>query len=464
MDLTPETALAAANAAVALVESEVGDTTKQVVARGGAGGTVLYGGYSDLLEPNKEIAGAAWYGRPGQPGIVAEMVRDPHVRESLGAIVGNLLQGLWAFEPAPKVDDVELAAEIADFCAWQFLEYLDWQSILESQSKCFRDGFSILEYTDDTRDLPPGRFPRHPGRNLGTVYSGFHHRPAWSITEFKANPTNEADLASVTQQSTNGPTVEIPATRFVRTTQEQEGAQYTGFPKLRSAYGPWKMKRVLLIVRMILHERTGAGVPSLELPEKVSKEEAAVANSLLENIRAHEKGSMTLPFGYKFSWNTNDGLGSVASALEAAIEKCDRDIAHNTSSGFMLLGGGSYALAEVQQTQHQISMDVHASSLARPWNRGSDGWSPVRRLVAVNYGEKAAMTMCPTLIVRNLPSRKWDKVIPLVTNAIAQGLITPDDQLEEWARVGVNAPKRDAATARELKGNAGATPAGQVAA
>lgn len=437
--------------------NERGTTTINPVPVGGAGGSVLLGAAGDYLEPNSEVAGDLWYGRPGHPGVIAEMMRDPHVRSSINGIVGNLRQGTWAFEAPQKVADPELAAEIADLCSWQFFELNDWPSTIETQARVFQYGFSILEYTDDTRRVPPGRFPRLKS-DMAIVYTGFHERPAWTITAFEPTKADESKLLYVTQQSLDGSQVNIEATRLIRTTQEQEGSKFTGFPVSRSAYGPWKMKRVLQVVRMFLHERTGAGLPSFTLPEKVSEDEARIAQALLENIRAHEKGSLTLPFGYTFSWNTNDGLGAVAAALEAAIEKCDKDIAHNTSSGFMLLGGGSYALAEVQQTQHQITSDVYASTLDRPWNRGLDGWSPVRRIVAMNYGEIIAESYTPNLVVKNLPTRRYDKTIPLLTNLVSTGVVTPDDKLEEWARTSLNAPIRDVATSRQLKGNIGATP------
>lgn len=442
---------------------ERGNLSAHPVALGGSGGSILTGTHGDILEPNQEVAGDLWYGRPGHPGVVAEMMRDPHVRSSISGIVGNLRQGTWAFEAAQKVADKELATEIADACTWQFFELIDWPSTIETQARVFQYGFSILEYTDTVRPTPPGRFPRLG--NSSVVYSGFHERPAWSITDFKPRTDDQSKLSYVVQQSTEyGAEVSIPASRLIRTTQEQEGSKFTGFPVARSAYGPWKMKRVLQVVRMFLHERTGAGLPSMTLPEKVvSEDEYRIAQSLLESIRAHEKGSLTLPHGYVFSWNTNDGLGSVASALEAAIEKCDKDIAHNTSSGFMLLGGGSYALAEVQQTQHQITADVFASTLERPWNRGLDGWSPVKRFVAVNYGEKIAESYSPLLVVRNLPTRRYDKTMPLLTNLVSAGIVTPDDKLEEWARVSLNAPARDVETSRELKGNIGATAQVEVA-
>lgn len=431
------------------------EETTRSVAIGGAG-TSIFSGNIDTLEPNSEVKGALWYGSPGRPGIVQKMVRDPHVRKSLGSIVGNLLQGIWDFVPAKASGArIKLANEIADLCRWQFFELIDWAQVLMDQLKCLRDGFSIHEFTDDARAIDVERFPLHPGNGIGVVYTGFHHRPAWTISRWIQSKTNTADLDGVVQylrgsDAERAGEVTIPASRLIRATQEQEGADYQGFALLRSAYGAWKSKVVLTIVQMILHERTGSGLPGMTLPAGVSPDspEVTKARSILEQIRSHEKGYVILPNGWSFSWNTNDGLGGVAQALEAAIERCNRDIAHNVGAVFMLLGSGtsangSYALAQTQKSQSQIDQEVFAHFILRVWNRGMDGWSPVKRFVRMNYGADAAEHLCPTMVVKNLPSREWAGVLPLLKQLVDAKVIVADEALEDWARVNLNAPARE---------------------
>ena len=74
-----------------------------------------------------------------------------------------------------------------------------------------------------------------------------------------------------------------------------------------------------------------------------------------------------------------------------------------------------------------------------------DGWSPVERLTRLNYGEEVAV---PQLVTRNMPTRDWSRVLPVIHNLSTSGVIRSDEKLEGFIRDVLRLPQRDQATER----------------
>lgn len=415
----------------------------------GAAGTLIAGGIIDDVDQNTDLRGDRWYGSPGKIGIAEKMLRDAHVKMSLDAIGGPLRAASWGFEPSSKS---AIDIEVAKFCEWAFFECIGWDQALRNILKYKYAGFSLVEMTDDAAKVPVDRFPLHPGGGAGVCVTGLHHRPAWSVYGWEQSKANPLQMEAFTQwvigsDAERSGFRKVPASRTLRFTENQDGANFAGLSTLRSAYGPWKIKHILMIVEGIKHERQGAGIPSIKLPEGATDEDIDTAQTILAEMRAHEKGFLILPHGYEFEWQTtSSGDGT---AISEAIERCNRDIAFNVAAGFMLLGltgkTGSFALANSQQGQFEIGLESDARFIAEVFNRGADGWSPVERIVRMNYGEEVGL---PRMIARNMPTRDWSKVLPVVHNLAMSRNLTPDDRTEAFIRDVLRMPQREPETAR----------------
>lgn len=416
--------------------------------RGGAG-TSIHSGILTDDDENAEVRGSRWYGEPGRIGWSQKMMRDPHVRQAHASRVDPLLGALWDFEPASEAPvDLEAAA----LARWVFFDRLSWTEFLRRVLLFHRDGFSLFEVTDDVVAIPRERFPLHPGRGRGIAITGFHHRPAWTLHGWLQSKRDPTQLDGI-EQYLQGSDVEdpgfttIPAEMLLRFTQEQEGANFAGFATNRSAFGPWKVKRMLMVLEAIMHERMGVATPMITLPEGVGPEDEEVdaAYQILAEMRSHEKGSMVLPGGFKFEWSQ----GGQNTNIRETIEACNRDIAFNGASGFKLLGlsggSGSYALAQSQQGSYELSLEGDASFVCDKINLGSDGWSPVERIIRLNYGPDVGI---PKLVVRNMPTRDWSKVLPLVAQLKTADIIRADDAFEVFMRWVLRLPRRDTKTTR----------------
>lgn len=429
-------------------------TQKATRSRAIAGaGTRIAAGVIDDIDPNRELRGSKWYGEPGKIGVSQRMMRDGHVRKSVGYLIDPIAAGLWFFKPGSKDPR---AIEAAALCQHGFIDSQDWASVLRiGLATPIRDGVGMAEMTDDVVSIDPARFPLHPGRGQAILPTGFHQIQASSVRRWNQRKGRPTELESIQQQLVGSDAetpglLTIPSDRFIRWTVDQEGGNFAGLALLRSAYGAYKLKLAFLTIRAIRLERQGVGIPMVDLPEDTTEADIEAAEQILAEMRAHEKGFAIWPFGYKFQWSVPGG--SMGGELEAAIESCNRDIAYNVGAGFMLLGlqgkTGSFALAQSQDGNYQVGLEGWARFFAVPFNRGVDGWSPVKRITVLNYGEDVAP---PILCVRNLPTKDWSKTLPLIPNLVNARVLTPDDELEEMIREVMVLPRMHRESARMLR-------------
>lgn len=411
-------------------------------------GTTLFAGLVDNVEPNTDVENELWYGDATTTGIAHKMERDAHVSRALQSVVDPILAAQWDFEPATR-EEIDL--EVADFCRFVFFECNSWRQTLRRASRYLRDGSAVLEVTDDVKPVPEARFPLHPGRGRGILITGFHDIPRRTVYRWKQSDADPRRIAGIIQMLGGSDVegfgfIDISADRLLRFSWQQEGANFDGVAPMRACYGPWKVKIMLTLVDAIRHEREGAGLPVMKLPENVTDEDVQEADDILSGIRSSHKGRLVLPAGYDFSFQTPNGS---PTQLEEAIKRCNFDIAHQFALGWMLLGtggNGSYALATEQRGQYALALESHAKFLEEIFNQGSDGFSPVERLVRLNYGQDVAL---PRLVARNLPTKDWTRVFPVVSSLIGSKAITPDDTLEQMMRDVLTLPSRDEETARE---------------
>lgn len=430
----------------------------------GGSGTVIYYGQIDDLELNPDVKGSLWYGDGRRMGVAQEMMRDAHVKRSVEAIIDPLLAAYWDFdEPSKEPAEVEAS----DYACWDFFENNNWERILRlGTTGLVRDGVSYFEWTDvSNRRVPTKRFPLHPGRGLGVSYSKAHHRPASTVYRFLQSAEDVERCAGIEQWLT-GSDVETPGTREInleggdllwRLTWDQEGADFAGLAPLRAAYSAFKCKRLLITLDMMRHEREGLGIPEITGPEaslvpearvdpSVAEEE--VVRKILRDIRSHESAYIYLPGGYSFQWRTSGGQ---STGLREAIEQCNRDIAYNLGVAWMLLGiagkTGSWALAQEQRGHYVLSLEKFARFWESALNNGLDGWSPVERLIRRNYGPDVGI---PKLVARNMPTRDWSKVLPLLPMLAKARLLKSDAVLRAFVRQVAYLPVEDPETAEEL--------------
>jgi hypothetical protein len=382
--------------------------------------------------------------------LAGKMLRDPHVRQSIEYIAGPLCAANWKFKPA---SNAPIDREVADACTWAFFEQLPWKQILRRTVQRYAAyGFSLIEITDDNRPVPTDRFPLHPGKGFALVPTGFHEVPASTIYRWHQSKLNGAQIEGITQHvvGSDGEAAgfrRIEADRLLRLTYDQEGGNFAGFSVLRSAYQPWKLKMAFVTLDAIKHDRTAVPFPVVEGSEDATDEDLDAAETILQEMRSHERGYLALPSGWKFRWE--GAGGSDAGNIRIAIEACNTDFAVNVSAGFTrlgLTGSGSYALGNTQQGVYHLAVKGHADFVSTGLYVGADGFSPVERFVRANYGDKVQV---PQVIVKNLPTRPALEIAKVYINGVTSGAFTADDPTEDEIRESLELGPRDPTTARK---------------
>lgn len=418
----------------------------------GGAGTSIFGGKIDDLDPNLNVRDNWLDDLNGTWGLAKKMMLDGYVGQAVEGVTDTIYGADHDFEPG---DDSPLAREVAEFCRHAFIERLNWTRLLESALYYLRDGVSLIESTDDVRVVSADRFPNHPQPGAAILYTDFQHRPAGTIDKWVQNKQDPTKLSSVTQYI-HGSDVEqsgyrdIPvANKILRFTWMQEAANFLGNAPLRRAFGAWYRKVHLVAIAMIAHERHHIGIPTVVWNEQalnLAEDEIEKVKTMLLNMRAHEKSFMLLPPGVK-DFNFKSAAGG--TDIENAIKEANYEIMHTFAGGWQLLGSGggngSYALAQTQQGRPNVVTHRHIDFIDDVFNHGADGWSPVERLVVLNYGPNAPI---PRKVTRNIPTVDYKEIAKTLPTLIASNIIRPDERLEEVVRKWMLLPARDEATTR----------------
>jgi hypothetical protein len=397
------------------------------------------------------LRGDKWYGSPGKLGVAALMMRNAHVRLSVQAVTGPLRSADWKMTPRDKSP---FAREVARFCELAFFRCLPWDAIIKRKATQYAvNGFSLSEMVDDYVDIPAAEFPLHPGGGRAIVPTGILDRPAWTVHRWLQDDTRPERLRAVEQYIIGSDVekarfAEIPAGRLLRMTCEQEGANFSGFPILRSAYAPWKVLMLLEQVDAIKHERYGVGMPVVTEGEDPDDEDLDNCELALEAFQSGENHYLQLPHG----WGATIVTQTSDTGLNQAMDNRKKDIAFNVGAGFLMLGimgkTGSFALGETHESFFHLASEGHAMTMGEAFNLGADGWSPIERIAKLNYGPDAPV---PILEPRNLPTRNWLAMITSMVSAKQAELLTYDRPTEERVREILELDPLDEETVEERK-------------
>lgn len=209
----------------------------------------------------------------------------------------------------------------------------------------------------------------------------------------------------------------IPGDKLVHMVWEREGVNWEGVSMLRPAWGPWALKKQLMVNAGIGWDRYALGTPMIYHPP--TEEGVETAQQMGRNMRAHEHGYLHSP---KPQGMAKDEADYVVELLNGSQTLADpthlltfysEQIAEAGLQQFVRQGlgrTGARATAEVQVDPYFLALQSIAEYIRLQRSR-----QVIRKLVAVNFGEEAADTRLPILSVSKLRSRNLE----VVANAVA---------------------------------------------
>lgn len=359
---------------------------------------------------NPELTGAAKF------AVYDEMRKtDATIKSTLHFVKLPVRSASWGLNPA---DETPEAKVVRDFCAWNLgLEEHDGELDL-SWDETLQNGLTMLDFGacieelvwGDVRTWRDADGDEHLVRPLARLAPRLPttiqevHRKAGVVTKVKQNLPN---------------TDPIPGEKISHLVWEREGARWDGVSLIRPAWGPWTLKKHILIVTGIGWDRFATGLPVIYHPATADGEQTA--KSIGRNIRTHERGYVHFPSeGPGMNGRPeSDWFLEVLNAAQTIADptpllkylsdqEAEVGLANFARQG--LGETGARATAEAQIDPYYLAVEALAQGIRRERSR-----QVLRKLVEVNFGSELAMTHCPTLTVSKIRARN----VQVIANAIA---------------------------------------------
>jgi len=402
------------------LQADITSKKSQLINPPGATGTQIYGGWP--IE--KDFTPPALQSTDRVKTFDKMRLTDPMIKASLLMVSLPIRSAKWDILPASEESkDIEISDYIR-------------ANLFESQIFSWNDFLrSVLLY------LPFGFYPfakRYRIEEGKLILEELEPRLPETIQKWHRSKEN-GDLERI-EQFTLGyddrwQIFLIPRERLVYFCNDREGDDWRGESILRSAYGAWWRKDVLLRLDAIRHERFSVPTPKYELREGFQEGDYDRAKEILENYRSHEKGYLIQMPGDKIDFLT---LSSTAMPdIQASIDREDRYILFNVLGQFMNLGNtetGSRSVGEVHSDLFYGSLQFVANDIATTLEKDL-----IRELVDVNFGEQKSY---PKISVTKLQKPNIALVLDAISKLIPIGVLTTDENIEKTIRDLMDLPEK----------------------
>lgn len=362
---------------------------------------------------------------------------DASVRVSLRAGKAPVLGADYYFEPC---DESEEALMNKEFCEYALFEGMStpFLKTLEQVLKMYENGWSMLEPVWELREwTPPPVGDIAPNRRRYTLLKKLAVRPVSTISEvlYDDNGGPKSFKQNAIRADNQVQEVVIPIEKSIVFTFDQDGGDITGNSILRSAYQHWYYKDHLYKIDAIQKERHGIGIPEVELQPGYSPADKEIAHEIVQNLRTNEKAyivrttMMTIGF-------VELGVHPVDCLLSA--QHHDGMIMKNIMVQFLNMGLGDTSGGRATGA---TAMDMFLKAMRYVAQSICDGFNMylVPQLIAYNFKS----TKFPQLKVKNIGETKdlqmWAAA---VANLVKTGAMQMDDDLEQWVRATLQAPRR----------------------
>jgi hypothetical protein len=199
---------------------------------------------------------------------------------------------------------------------------------------------------------------------------------------------------------------------------EREGANWWGQSLLRAMYGPWRLKKSLMIAAAIGWDRYSSGVPVVRYPKGAGSRAKREAEQAARNYRTHERAWITFEGTEAEGWKLDIIGGSQTLADPTPLlQVYNEEMATAGLQIFTRLGSshhGSRAVGEVLADPYYLAVQSYAKDIAAMRMRG-----PFRAFVDINFGTNVKV---PILSVSKIQAKNILVVAQAIQYLAAAGL------------------------------------------
>lgn len=225
----------------------------------------------------------------------------------------------------------------------------------------------------------------------------------------------------------------IPVNRLVVYTHEMQPGVWVGEPLLRSCYESWFLRDVLVRLDVTKHDRNSMGVPTANPREgqTPSKTQQADALAQMTNVRAGDMAGLVGSEVYEFAMQ---GVSGATSDPLESVKYHDQMLSKQFLAMVMDVVSsetGNRAVSGTVEDKFDNGVQAIAQGIVDTFN------AHVIEDLVDWQGDPTA----PAPALR-FSSGDPEDVSDFLFNAVDKGLITPDDELEAWARERAELPER----------------------
>lgn len=402
-------------------------------------GQKRYGGffYEEFL---KELQG-----RKGIETYREMADNDDVIGAILFAVEMLIRQTTWSVQPGgPEAADQE-AAEFVESCMYDMQD--TWTDTISEVLSFLTYGWSYHEIV----------YKRRCGKNSDARLNSKYDDKliGWAKLPIRAQETlyqweydDSDNLIGMTQQPPpdfGTFTIPIEKALLFRTKSRKNNPE--GRSILRNAYRPWYFKRRIQEIEGIGIERDLAGFPVLKAPEGMNiwdeddPDMVAIRSgmeAIVKNVRRDSTEGLALPFGWDFSLVSTGGRRQFDT--NAIIERYDTRMAMTVLADFIFLGHqsvGSFALSDNKTELFAMAIGAYLDIICETFNNQA-----IPRLINLNGEHFSKITDYPELAHGDIEDEDIEKLAAFIKDMTGVGVLTPDNQLEDYVREAAHLPER----------------------
>lgn len=227
-----------------------------------------------------------------------------------------------------------------------------------------------------------------------------------------------------------------------------------GRSSLRNCYVSYSIQKKIQVSEAIGISRNLSGLPTMTVPLRLlsdsatSSEKQLLANfqNMVSRVKADEYSGLVLPSevtqdgnpsGYKFQLLSGGSSGKTTETTPV-IERLEKSIARSFLADFLFLGSGttgSWALASTKTNMFSQALGGFLSAIVDVLNEA------VEQLMRMNGFDEPELY--PKIRHGDLEKMPLEEISGPIAQMVSAGIITPDDELEQWVRELAGAPQSE---------------------
>lgn len=309
---------------------------------------------------------------------------DPIIGGALLAIKHMARQASWDVKPGGDRLKDEKAAEFIE----ENIEDMNmsWSRFITEALSMLSFGWSMFEVVYKRRDGDPFSIRDGSQFDDGRIgWQKFAVRPQDTLDRWII--ADNGDIEGVVQKPEHDfreRTIPIEKAVLFRTTHERNNPE--GKSALRNAYRPWTFKKTIEEVEAIGLERDLAGIPRMDVPPRLLKENAtdeekatlSHVRDMLEDVRQDKAAGLIVPAMFDadgnriFDFSLEGTKGRRTHDTNEIINRKNKEMAASFLADFILIGHqavGSFALASSKTHMFSVAIGAYLDEIQDQLNR-----------------------------------------------------------------------------------------------